>query len=134
MFKANILETIFQIIARVFQFGTEGCLKFVKALAWLAETNLGKLVFGEILSGFIITPLSLLCDLLWGIAAFIIFNDSKFGKWVMSVIAFLVGVIISGIGAPEWCVIIISVVSIIIALFLQSHTNLLGKDKINKVK
>ncbi|MBQ7444441.1 MAG: hypothetical protein IJS71_00680 [Clostridia bacterium] len=109
-------------------------MKFVKALAWLAETNLGKLVFGEILSGFIITPLSLLCDLLWGIAAFIIFNDSKFGKWVMSVIAFLVGVIISGIGAPEWCVIIISVVSIIIALFLQSHTNLLGKDKINKVK
>lgn len=109
-------------------------MKLVKALAWLAETNLGKLVFGEILSGFIITPLSLLCDLLWGIAAFIIFNDSKFGKWVMSVIAFLVGVIISGIGAPEWCVILMPVVFIVSALFLQNYPYLVGKDKINKVK
>ena len=107
-----------------------------KAFEWLSlfyETVIGRHLLEQYLSGFIITPLSIICDIVWLIVGIIVFGNSKISKAITGVISFAASFIITGLGLPDWLILIVAIVTLVAGIFIQKELSV-NNDIISSVK
>lgn len=117
----KIIEYYFKVKFWIIGFLGEAQLRFIEAIDWFVHTKIGGIVFEEWLNGFIVTPFSILCDVLWFVAALILLwkFKPKLVKWCAGFASFIIGCCITGFGAPQWISFAIPLIAIIVEVVIK---------------